>query len=264
VDAEDGMTIARMRRRLRREIEIWQTLSHINIVPLLGLTHQFNKSPLPSMVCHWMESGTLSSHLKKSLTLRSRYKLVQDVIDGLSYLHSRDVVHGDLTSGNVLISEGIASLCDFGLSRVVGTLPAYFSTNNFGTTRWAAPELFCFDENLPPAPITKKCDVYSYGCIVHEVISTYLPYYDINVEIAITLEKMNRTTPNRPPSPLLTNDVWDFIRLCWRDDPMWRPDVGQVVAKLKELIGQYSQEELAQIWPAEVDALEVEAGLEHD
>jgi len=210
-------------------------------------------------------------------------------------VHSQKVVHGDLTSvrfmaflkeapyinsyviqGNVLISEGTAALSDFGLSRVVGELPVYPSTNNLGTTRWAAPELFCFenDEKLPP-PIEPKCDVYSYGCIVHEVrglhfewlkhtgscllidiafqvISTKVPYYNIKVETLIILEKMNRTTPNRPLSPLLTDNVWDFIRLCWRD-PIWRPDAAEVAAKLKELVHQYSQEELVQIWPAEVD-----------
>ncbi|KIM37381.1 hypothetical protein M413DRAFT_273643 [Hebeloma cylindrosporum] len=262
LDAEDGKKLSLIRRRLRREIQIWQSLHHINVVPLLGLTHQFNGSPLPSMVCAWMAGGTLSSHLKErraTLTLRSRYKLLQDVIDGLQYLHSQNVVHGDLTSGNVLMSQNMACLCDFGLSKVIGELPVYPSTNMVGTPRWAAPELYCYSDAVPQSQLTKECDIYSYGCIIHEVISTYIPYYNVQSEHLITLKKARQIAPDRPPSaPLLTDDVWDFIQLCWRDYPPWRPDADEVRERLKELVREYSKEELLVTLPA------VESGARTD
>lgn len=95
-----------------------------------------------------------------------------------------------------------------------------------------------------------------------QVISTYVPYYNIKSEPRIILMKASPVAPERPPTaPLLTDDVWDFIQLCWRDYPPWRPDADEVKEKLKELVQQYSREELQATLPAE---LEYEAGLELD
>lgn len=95
-----------------------------------------------------------------------------------------------------------------------------------------------------------------------QVISTYLPYYNIKSEPRIILMKASSVAPERPPTaPLLTDDVWDFIQLCWRDYSPWRPDADEVREKLKELVQQYSKEELLETLPAE---LEYEAGLELD
>ena len=95
-----------------------------------------------------------------------------------------------------------------------------------------------------------------------QVISTYVPYYNIKSEPRIILMKASPVAPERPPTaPLLTDDVWDFIQLCWRDHPPWRPDADEVKEKLKELVQQYSREELQATLPAE---LEYEAGLELD
>ncbi|KAJ8595182.1 kinase-like protein, partial [Rhizopogon salebrosus TDB-379] len=69
-----------------------------------------------------------------------------NVADGLHYLHSESVVHGDLTSNNVLINEGgQACLTDFGLSSMmkIGERFEYLRLNEKrpGAVRWLAPEL---------------------------------------------------------------------------------------------------------------------------
>lgn len=89
-----------------------------------------------------------------------------------------------------------------------------------------------------------------------------MPYYNVISESLVMLKKATQVAPDRPPTaPLLTDDVWDFIQLCWRDDPKWRPDANEVREKLKELVDEYSKEELLATLPAELD---FEAGLELD
>lgn len=98
--------------------------------------------------------------------------------------------------------------------------------------------------------------------IAVQVISTYIPYYNIKSDAKVILRKASQVPPERPPTaPLLTDDVWDFIQLCWRDYPPWRPVADEVREKLKELVLQYSKEDLLTTLPAEV---EYEAGLELD
>ena len=78
-----------------------------------------------------------------------------------------------------------------------------------------------------------------------------MPYYNIK-DFGVYSKKVNQVGPDRPPAaPLLTDDVWNFIQVCWRDHPMWRPDADQVRDLLKELISQYSQEELLSTLPPE-------------
>ena len=48
-------------QRLRREIEVWLNLRHVNVLPLLGTTLGFGR--FPAMVCPWAENGTLTSYL---------------------------------------------------------------------------------------------------------------------------------------------------------------------------------------------------------
>ena len=85
---------------------MWKHLAHPNIVPLLGMT----STPL-QLISKWMPNGDLTEYIEKhpntdrlalvSVSLVSRmvrllsHKL-RDVTDGLYYLHSRNVVHGDL------------------------------------------------------------------------------------------------------------------------------------------------------------------------
>jgi len=82
--------------------------------------------------------------------------------------------------------------------------------------------------------------------------SGHINYYNIHSDFGVISKRMNQVGPDRPPeAPLLTDDVWDFIQICWRDHPVWRPDADQVRNLLKELISQYSQEELLSTLPPE-------------
>ncbi|CAA7263885.1 unnamed protein product [Cyclocybe aegerita] len=252
-DIIDPARKLRIENRLRREIKVWKRLCHPNIVPLLGFVRSFQTgyytSPLLSMVCPWMAGGSLTKYLQarnQDLTLKDRFQLLTDVIEGLTYLHSNSVIHGDLSSSNILVSDNSASLSDFGLSQIVSDfVDTPYMTSKLaqaGAIRWQAPELFVGDDRCPPK--TKACDIYSFGCIVHEVISGCLPYFNIESDYYVALQKMTLIPPARPDSSLLTNEIWDFIQLCWRDEPNWRPEATQVGRKLQVITSGYSNEAL--------------------
>ena len=91
-------------------------------------------------------------------------------------MHSQGVIHGDLTSCNILISDtGTACITDFGLS----VIPAEFGGTSFitstvgGAIRFRAPELLpTADTELEAkfkAQLTLECDVYSLGSVLLEV-----------------------------------------------------------------------------------------------
>ncbi|KIJ09097.1 hypothetical protein PAXINDRAFT_172638 [Paxillus involutus ATCC 200175] len=97
--------LAAQKKKLHRELKVWDKLQHKNVVELLGVVSGFGV--LPSMVSPWFSNGSLSSYLShhKAMDLSTRQGLLFDVASGLFYLHSQDVVHGDLHGVQLLLGR---------------------------------------------------------------------------------------------------------------------------------------------------------------
>ncbi|OAX32174.1 kinase-like protein, partial [Rhizopogon vinicolor AM-OR11-026] len=219
-----------------REIGIWKRLRHEYIVPLLGTTTCESRV---SFVSPWMPDGTLHSYiknLKKDST--TGYNLLCHVADGLHYLHSESVVHGDLTSKNVLINEkGQACLIDFGLSSMTKNGERFdylrLSEKCPGALLWSAPELILYDagETYVPSP---SSDIYSYGCIIYEVLSGNIP----KISLA---EIIQGNTPSRPKSNDMPDEDWVFILQCWLSLPSLRPFASQALKFFRTRRGDHAE-----------------------
>lgn len=206
-------------RRLCREARIWATLEDAHILPLLGLTWGFG--PLPALVCPWVDNGPLNSYLElkhKDLSLGLRFHILQGLISAVSYLHSKDVVHGDITGSNILIDRrGEPLLADFGLSflDVELTGNSYFTSCKPGNVRWAAPELLILQGDGSPYRACARSDIYSVGCVMLQVLSGRVPY-DIWTDFMVISEKFKGKEPPRLPEAPIDDRHWEFMRRCWR------------------------------------------------
>ena len=94
-----------------------------------------------------------------------RYFLYQ-ILRGLKYIHSANVLHRDLKPSNLLLNENCdLKICDFGLARLEN-LDMNHNLTKYVTTRWyRAPELLLNSEQY-----TKAVDIWSVGCIFAEMI----------------------------------------------------------------------------------------------
>ncbi|KAH7922866.1 kinase-like protein [Leucogyrophana mollusca] len=222
-------------KRLRREIRVWQRLNHKNIVPLYGVTSEFG--PFVSMVCPWLENGSLDHYLKSChahLTLKDRFQLLDDVATGLQYLHSCSVIHGDLSSSNVLVDRNRnACLADFGLSIVIlefhGT--SYYTSSLKGALRWTAPEIFNVPDGEDAAPChpTEKSDIYSFGSVMLQAISGSAPYSNLKNDAQVLRAIFSGVTPTRPRNPEIDDRHWTFIQQCWSESGISRPSAEEAI-----------------------------------
>ncbi|KAI5118718.1 hypothetical protein M0805_004516 [Coniferiporia weirii] len=231
----------KMAKRLQRELKVWQHLDHENVIPLYGTCLDFGH--YLSLVCPWYENGSMHNYLIKrgdELQLHDRLKFLSEIASGLAYLHSFSIVHGDLSSSNVLINgRKQACLCDFGLSTVVEDFmgPSYPSSVLGGAIRWAAPELFCApDRDQPYIPqLSMSSDVYSYGSLTLEILSGKVPYHYLKHDGQVLIELSKRIKPERTASPFITNELWKFIGQCWHDSPSARPSTVDISAQISQL-----------------------------
>ncbi|KAF8838106.1 kinase-like protein [Paxillus ammoniavirescens] len=238
---------AHKKKKLRREIRVWLNLDHINVLPLFGTTTGFGR--FPAMVCPWLEDGTLLSYLERwddSLTTGQRLVLLGDVAAGLQYLHSKSVVHGDLSGSNVLIhGNGRACIADFGLSTLLTALGGSTFATSFqarGTLRWAAPELLALevpesDDNPPRVVPTPESDMYSFGGIMLLALTGKVPYHYYPRDERVLLALSRRETPKRPSGKLVTDTQWTFIQTCWAS-PNWRPSDEEIVKFIRHELAE--------------------------
>lgn len=88
------------------------------------------------------------------------------ILKGIIYLHSKNVIHRDIKGANILISDkGIVKLADFGLARIFypGN-KTYQYTNRVVTLWYRAPELLLGARNY-----SETVDVWSLGCVFAEM-----------------------------------------------------------------------------------------------
>ncbi|KAG0708302.1 kinase-like domain-containing protein [Suillus ampliporus] len=181
-----------------------------------------------------MPSGTLYAYLKEPTTISAstRVELAKGVADGLKYLHSENVVHGDLHPANVLIdSSGSPRLTDFGLAAVPGDANLQLSTmtvNRNLDSRWRAPEVIGIEYN-PERP-TFKSDIYSFGGAMFFIISGDIPWKEKKHSHQISIELSKAAIHERPVAIL--DDHWNLIQKCWSSNPENRPKVAEVIRSI--------------------------------
>ncbi|KAG8918892.1 hypothetical protein FRC01_001594, partial [Tulasnella sp. 417] len=223
----DGFKVIpeRAAARLVREVRVWSQLDHENILPFTGYYLGENYDPA-YLISPYMKNGNLKSYLQdNSLDAEERLKFAYDTIKGLEYLHTRDpvVVHGDLKAANVLVNDHRkAQLCDFGLAIAVQEARTGVTTSHgfTGSVRWCSPEV------IEDTKKTIESDIWSWGCLVLEMMTDKMPYQHIgggsdNPVIVEILGK--KRTPEPPSAPNLPEGLLDILRKCWNFDPKKRP-----------------------------------------
>uniref|UniRef100_A0A8C9ACA2 Mitogen-activated protein kinase kinase kinase 7 n=1 Tax=Prolemur simus TaxID=1328070 RepID=A0A8C9ACA2_PROSS len=135
---------------------------------------------------------------------------------GVAYLHSILLL---VAGGTVL------KICDFGTACDIQT----HMTNNKGSAAWMAPEVF------EGSNYSEKCDVFSWGIILWEVITRRKPFDEIGgPAFRIMWAVHNGTRP-----PLIKNlpkPIESLMTRCWSKDPSQRPSMEEIVKIMTHLM----------------------------
>lgn len=161
-------------KRTLRELKILKHFKHDNIIAIKDIlrpTVPYGEFRSVYVVLDLMESDLHQIiHSSQPLTLEHvRYFLYQ-LLRGLKYMHSAQVIHRDLKPSNLLVNENCElKIGDFGMARGLCTSPAehqYFMTEYVATRWYRAPELM-----LSLHEYTQAIDLWSVGCIFGEMLA---------------------------------------------------------------------------------------------
>ncbi|XP_064498273.1 mitogen-activated protein kinase 4 isoform X2 [Pseudopipra pipra] len=169
---------ARSMKHAFREIKIIRRLDHENIVKVyevLGpkganLRGDFFKFNMVYIVQEYMETD-LARLLEQGKLAEEHAKLfMYQLLRGLKYIHSANVLHRDLKPANIFISteDLVLKIGDFGLARIVDQHYSHKGYLSEGlVTKWyRSPRLL-----LSPNNYTKAIDMWAAGCILAEMLT---------------------------------------------------------------------------------------------
>jgi serine/threonine protein kinase len=165
-----------------REIKIMRRIQHENVVAFCEVLGSDGRPLDGEGAVNYNELRTV--YIVQELLDTDLHRLIQShpiseehakffqyqILRGLKYIHSANVLHRDLKPSNILINcdNLLLKIADFGLSRVVD--PAYnhngFLTENMGTCWYKSPEMI-----LTPRDYSKAIDIWAAGCIFAEMLT---------------------------------------------------------------------------------------------
>ena len=162
--------------RFKREILLAAQMQHPHVVPVLS---SGDASGLPWFTMPFVEGESLRARLARGpLPTGEAVNVLRDVARALAFAHGRGVVHRDIKPDNVLLSEGSATVTDFGIAKAIsaartggGGETLTMAGTSIGTPAYMAPEQAAGDPN-----IDHRSDIYAFGCMAYEVLTGRPPF----------------------------------------------------------------------------------------
>jgi len=204
-----------------KEALLLERLKQGNIIRFLGVVSELKYF---GYVMEYCEEGSLSNliHRKKTVLSSDKIeKLSNGIVNGMKYLHSRNIVHRDLKSENILIKNNHSPIiCDFGFAKTLEK--STMSTYRVGSILWQAPEIMRRER------YDSKCDVYSFGIILWEMINNQIPYSNIpNIYQKVGVEGFRPPIQINPKSNA-SEKIKNLIQICWDQIPSKRPNFSEL------------------------------------
>jgi serine/threonine protein kinase/Tol biopolymer transport system component len=238
--------------RFQREAKVLASLNHPHVGGIHGLEqadgHQY-------LILEFVEGHTLADRLTKGpIPVDEALTLAKQIAEALEAAHEKGVVHRDLKPGNVMVTpDGVVKVLDFGLARTADAAPATTNTPAPADSPTVTlPVRFAHSPTMPGVimgtagymspeqargkAVDKRSDIFSFGCVLYEMLTGAQPFRGETVADAIgaTLHKESDLGLLPPSTP---RRVRDLLTNCLAKDKKNRlHDIGDARLEVERAI----------------------------
>jgi hypothetical protein len=236
--------------RFRREAAIAASLEHPGITMVHDFGHHDGRLFIVTELLRGHELGSLIAAHPGGLPLPQVLDLGVQLADALAAAHGQGIVHRDLKPSNLFVLlDGRLKVCDFGLARDLNAASTITRPGEvFGTAMYMAPEQWL---GKPTAP---GIDLYSLGCILHEMLTGRLVFAGPTPPAYMTQHLTMAPVPPQVRNPSVPSDLNDLVAALLAKDPAIRPASALVVrdtlAAMRERAVQRAVAAMAAVAPA--------------
>ena len=236
------------------EVELLSKVQHTNIVKMYGMwLDPYKDRAAPSIVMELCDES-LRDFIRrfngKIVPKEKKLRILQDIARGMVYLHSQNIVHGDLRSSNVLLchsmDQTVAKLADFDMARLLDIDTQHHFTDMFTAEDYLPPEVFDHNEHKDQkkkwARLTPKVDVFCFGELVLEMGCGTYPTPTGKFQGRELLTELQRREKHL--AKLKQSDkepLGSIIQKCLVDAPEGRPSFTEILQEIEGHLHRYGE-----------------------
>lgn len=200
--------------KFKKESQAAAKLSHPNIVNIFDVGFSDDHHYI---VMELVSGNTLKDylvHMQGFMREEAIIKIVTQVASALTEAHDKDIIHRDIKSQNILVSEnGSIKVADFGIARAATTSTLVNTKEIIGSVHYASPE------QARGGYVDARSDIYSLGIMMYELATKELPF-EGDTPVTVALKQIKDELPNpQDVNPSISDGLASIIKKATEKNP---------------------------------------------
>jgi tetratricopeptide (TPR) repeat protein len=209
--------------RFKQEIKLARQINHPNVIRIHDLGELYS---IKFITMEYFEGRQVKQIIadKGFFTIPAGLDLTSSICAGLSAAHKKGIVHRDVKSQNVMISDqGVVKVLDFGIAKSASIAGLTMDGSILGTPEYISPEA------IMQQPVDARSDIYSLGIVMFEIFTGVVPFSGDNVIAVIRKHLYDDPPPPHSFNEGIPMEIEEVILHCIEREP---EDRFQSVAEL--------------------------------
>ncbi len=203
-----------LRKLFVREAQALAKLSHPNVVSVFDVGEV---DGLPYIVMEHLPGHSLKQRIDREgpLSVAEAVRLAVEIANGLSFAHSKGIVHADMKPANVLLDDnGHAKIADFGIARA--------PQEDAPTPQLFATAMYVAPERVEGKALSGASDIYGLGLVLYEMLVGRPPFTSANPAVLLRDHVVRQAVPPSHLRQSLPRELDDVVMKCLAKDPALR------------------------------------------